>query len=648
MSLIDRVRKHEGLVEGAIVALVFAASAAWGTSYWNASWKAGRVPQFYQINFEPAVMIACHHGFVVSSPQPQSLGAFLQLRTDTFACGDITPGIALGSAGIFQGAWRYLMFVVGFGWRWLGISWSGMGPLFGVFFGLTIAITYGIFRLAVGRWLALAGAIVFSVSTQHLVNLPHLRDYSKAPFTLALIFLLGLLVTRRFNRAMTVGLSALYGLVLGVGYGFRTDLLADVLPILVVLFLFLDGGIRRHLRTKLAGAAAAALVFLIAAWPIFSAVYQKGGGQWHVVLLGLTTPFDAPLRIAPAPYDWGHAYADGMIYKTSLGYASRVQPASHDIAYGGHEYDVVTGAYLREIVSRFPADMVTRAFASSWRLAGLPFETFWPPLDGFAPALYRVRWTVLVHLQRGGSYLAAAAILAIAAYELRVGFFLLFCLLYFGGYPAIQFSDRHYFHFEFIGWWSLCVLIGALIHRPQGRPSVRRAVAFVVVAAAVVVVPLSGLRIYQQRQVRGLMDEYITAPKTPISLGVQDSDGLYHVPGPSRLADVRFIEIDLNGWMCGARGQMIFRYDRNQPNDNYSRTIDIPVSAARDVTRVFAPIYAAAFQGVEFRDSAPNCLAGAYWVDTDHRPLLLSATLAPEWQRRPLYQRLRAEPGFWQ
>ncbi len=636
------------MLEGAIVALVFVASAAWGTSYWNASWKAGRVPQFYQLNFEPAVMIACHRGFVVSHPQPPSLGAFLQLRTDTFSCGDIVPGTALGSDGIFQGAWRYLLVVVGFGWRWLGISWSGMGPLFGMFFGCSIAITYGLFRLAVGRWLALGGAFAFSVSTQHLMNLPHLRDYSKAPFTLALILLLGLLVTRRFNRAMTVGLSALYGLVLGVGYGFRTDLLADVLPILVVLFLFLDGGIRQHLRTKLAGAAAAALVFLIAAWPIFSSVYQRGGGQWHVVLLGLTSPFDEPLRITPAPYDWGHAYADGLIYKTSLGYASRVQPAAHDIAYGSHEYDVVTGAYVREIVSRFPADMVTRGFASSSRLAGVAFESFWAPLDGFAPALYRVRSTVLVHMQRFEPYLAAAAIVAIAAYDMRLGLFLLFCLLYFGGYPAIQFSDRHYFHFEFIAWWSLCVLIGGLIHRPQRWPSVRRAAAFVVIAAAVVVLPLGGLRFYQQRQVRRLLDDYIAAPKTRINLGAADSAGLFHVPGPSRLADVRFIEIDLNGWMCGARGQVTFRYDRNQPNDNYSRTIDIPVSAAREVTRVFAPIYAAAFQGVEVMDSAPDCLAGAYWVDTDHRPLLLSATLAPDWQRRPLYQRLRTEPGFWQ
>ena len=32
-------------------------------------------------------------------------------------------------------------------------------------------------------------------------------------------------------------------------------------------------------------------------------------------------------------------------------------------------------------------------------------------------------------------------------------------------------------------------------------------------------------------------------------------------------------------------------------------------------------------------------------VDTDHRPLVLAATLEPGWESQPLYQRLWFEPG---
>ena len=84
-----------------MVLIVFTASAWWGASYWKASWRAGRMPEFYQLNFEPAVMIACHRGFVVSLPQPAALGDFLLRRVDGFSCDSLTPGLTFGTSGIF-------------------------------------------------------------------------------------------------------------------------------------------------------------------------------------------------------------------------------------------------------------------------------------------------------------------------------------------------------------------------------------------------------------------------------------------------------------------------------------------------------------------------------------------------------------------
>ena len=43
------------------------------------------------------------------------------------------------------------MTMVAVAWMVLGISWSGLAPLFGVLYGLTTALAYANFRLIVGR-----------------------------------------------------------------------------------------------------------------------------------------------------------------------------------------------------------------------------------------------------------------------------------------------------------------------------------------------------------------------------------------------------------------------------------------------------------------------------------------------------------------
>src|SRR5689334_3122613 len=194
--VITAVRR--GLTRGrqeALIALaVFAAAAWWGTTYWRLSLQAGREPQFYQQYFEPAVMIACGHGFVIAHPAPAPLVEFLQRKVNTFSCDQVAGPLDLSTQYLYQGAWRYLMYAVGLTWRLTGVAWTRLAPLFGVLFGLTIVAAYGIFRQGMGRALALAGAGVLSVSTVHVTNLPNLRDYSKAPFTLATVLILAVLV----------------------------------------------------------------------------------------------------------------------------------------------------------------------------------------------------------------------------------------------------------------------------------------------------------------------------------------------------------------------------------------------------------------------------------------------------------------------
>jgi hypothetical protein len=643
-------------IELAIVVALIAGSAVWATRFWNAWTAHGGEPVFYQNYFEPAVMVACGKGFVVTrGPRPQVLDDFLNRRRDAMTCRDLPVDLPVNRDGIATGAWIYLQTTVGWAWRVLGISWSRMGPLFGLLFGIVVALAYGLYRLGMGRLVALVCTLGLATSCIHLNNLPHLRDYAKAPFTLALVLLLGIMVTQPVRRGVLLTLAVAYGAVLGIGYGFRTDFLANLPVFVIVVFAFLDGGIARNLVLKATATLVFIATFTVVSWPVASAVYRQGGCQWHVALLGLQAPFDQPLHLAPAPYDFGYAYSDVYIAQTIDGYARRMNPSSPRLAFCSHEYDVQSGRYLRAIVFSFPGDLIARAYSSVLQIAELPFLSWASPLDGWATRVFGLRQALLRPQIGWGIYLQAAALLIAAGWSLRLGFFLAFFIAYFGGYPAIQFQERHHFHLEFMTWWAL----GFVVHQagvalwslkkggvPDVAPIARglgRSMVVALSAAAIVAGVLATARWYQQRQATRLFEAYIAAPKVPL----EAAGGL---PAIDTRDWPQYVEADLNEASCRSRPAVTFRYDPDPRGGDLSRTITIPHRAqAAGLTRILLPVFEG-FRGIEFSYSQPGCAAGAYrFAGPLAFPLLLGATLPPDWKALPLHQRLSDwEPDPWQ
>lgn len=651
---------RQRVIESAIVLVIFVGAFRWGSAYWHASYAAGRQPQFYQEYFEPAVMMACGKGFVISHPQLPAVKKFLERGTDRFSCDDITLHSNLSTEGMYQGVWRYLLTATALCWRIRGISWSGLGPLLGCLFAATIALAYGTFRLGMGRILASFCAFGFSISTLHLLNLPHLRDYSKAPFTLALIFTLGVLVTARPTRRVLLGCAAIYGLLLGVGYGFRTDFLVNIPVFFVVLFVFIDGGLRNNLSLKTASAALCFAVFVVTAWPLIAVVYRSGGCQWHTALLGLTSSFTDNLGIENAPYDFGHAYADGSVYRMATSYARRVNPNIGPIPYCSHDYDIATGQYLSEVAWRFPADMLTRAYASIAEIAELPFGASWlsAPLPGLAPSMYAKRLAWLTALKGSGLAWILAALVLTSLCSIRLAFFLIFFLLYFGGYPAIQFANRHYFHLEILTWWAFGFVVHQLARYGVARfldtgvhavrPNWRRAAWVVPMIAALVLAPLLALRVYQQTTMRGFFQKYVGAPTDEWPMEPALAGDLHPAPTPHAsdpLTGEAFVVVALNAWQCADRPAVTFRYDKAFPFDDVSRTFTLDRrSAIPEPTYIFTPVYNH-FLGVEFSDIRPGCVGSVSTVhDVSQLTLLLPSTLPPHWERERLYERFKAWP----
>ena len=661
------MRSRQAVVaEIAIACVVFALSSAWATRYWTAWTGQGGKPVFYQATFEPALMIACGHGFVASATPVPAITDFLEQRRDTISCAEIPTGAAQLQGWVFQRPVFYLMWFVGLAWRVLGISWSGLAPAFGVLFGASATLIYGLCRLAMGRVLALIVVLGVSTSTLHLSNLPHLRDFAKEPFTLALFLILGLLVCGPVRPRRIIALAAAYGAVLAIAYGFRSDFLIDIPLFLIVLMLFLEGGPLRHLTTKLIAGVAFVAAFAAVGWPVLSSVYREGGCQWHTVILGTESPFNAWLVVQPGPYDVGYRNADGYAYAQVANFAQRTLPPHPWIRLCTPEYDVESGRYLRTLFTTFPADFAIRAYASARTLAEAPWLSVTPPLQRWMAPMFAMRGAWLESLRgfSAGLWLVGIATLVAAAASLRLGLFLLVLALYVGGYPALQFADRHYFHLEFAVWWAAGFVVQQVIAavwktaRSQTvdvaavRAAGIRMAAMAGCAAVIIVLPVLTLRAYQTMRVKSLLSSYIAAPKTalqaPPAVPGVEAGAVFFASRNIGPFDGDLIEVELDRQRCGAAADVTFKYDPAFPSSDFTRAVAVPHgSGSAGVTRVFLAVFEH-FDGVQVPASMAACVAGVYRVaDPRAFDLIVDATLPPEWERLPLYQTLARWTPRW-
>src|SRR4029077_16587362 len=114
-----------------------------------------------------------------------------------------------------------------------------------------------------------------------------------------------------------------------------------------------------------------------------------------------------------------------------------------------------------------------------------------------------------------------------------------------GSYPAIQFDARHFFHLEFVVWWSAGFVVertiltawrARTIDWTRGSAPAGRVLALAIVAAAGVLLPLSVLRVYQTTRVKRLLSSYVRADKVDLT-PVVAPDGVMLRSRPVGLAE---------------------------------------------------------------------------------------------------------------
>jgi len=531
----------------ALVGLVLALSAVTGTAYF-ASWDRQRWPPVATAMdgpwFAPSVMVATGRGLVDTDASAiPELAEFLQLRRAVLRPDQLPAQIQTGELTDFLNRHRYLLYLTGVVWRFFGISWEMLKVLLVAFFCVTVGIVYGVFRLGMNRVLSTVGAILFMTAPFVLTMMASPRDFIKGPFILAVILVLGYLIKRRVTPRAFLGLALLLGAILGIGLGFRHDVLVCIPASLFVLAFCVRGDPALSARVRAAGAAVLLAAFSVCAWPVLRSLNESGTTSYLHIVTGLATTCEDDLGVERASYERMYLNAGDFIDAVHISYSHRVHdhPAAVPILFDSPEAARSCKRYLIEVVKTFPADMATFGLASVLRMLG-DFPAHTEPRSALAenPFLKRLArpWRPLAaHLERFGVYYAIASLVLLSTYSLRVAWSVFFLLFYFCGYTCLQFQLRHCFHLSFVSIWFLGFLIDRILHaagqlrQPATRqeikkllraprqwwaPPVKRAVSFSVCAVALMLVPFCAVRVYQCHAVSKLLDTYAAALLEPI------------------------------------------------------------------------------------------------------------------------------------
>ena len=535
--------------ECAIGLIVFCFASGLGMTY-VAVW--GQDAPFYQREYGPAVMLASGHGFV--NPAPSSvpgLEDFLSTKANYLDASRIPSSIQVLPLTQLQARWLYLLYAAGFLWSFFGISWIALLPLYGIFFGLASVSTYALFRLGSGTVIAIVGASVCMLSPFNLYFLPFLRDYSKVPFIITAIAILGYLIKYNLSWSARFAFSVVLGGLLGFGLGFRKDVIICIPPAILVLAFLIPGNPWKQKYRRVCAIGLLMAGFLATGWPLLRGMHEKGGTTSHVLILGLMEPFDEALGIGNTPYSFGHLYNDAYVYSMVESFEER-RGSSQPIPYGTPAYDGACKAVYSSISATFPADILFRWYSASRRIADYaPFYTEDPYQEWMPnPVVYKLfqsRWRILGWLSGYGVLVVSICVLALSTANVRYGLAFSLLVLYFTGYASLQFSQRHFFHLEICIWWPIFFLLSQILHRAQIlirslrfagvscsiRKTLRlhfwagmlRAGIVTLVLVLVLSLPLIGARMYQKRLVNRMYDRCKALPVTAVPTELLEENG---------------------------------------------------------------------------------------------------------------------------
>lgn len=474
--------------------------------------------------FVPAVMMNAGRGFVNVEPSSlPELRAFLDFRTQDFDVGLVRDTLENRPLHPFQEYHRYLIYSVACVWRIFGVNWDAVKILILFYFFLAAAFVYGICRLAMNPLFSLAAAAAFIFAPAVLWTLPILRDFVKAPFILALIFVLGATIKYKLNTSRYYCLAGAAGLLLGLGVGFRRDMVVFLPAVLFFLFVCRLYPGRMYFWRRPAAAVLVLALFILSGWPVHKALFRDGYVAAHDTIMGFSSYSDHELGvIKAASYEKHYLLNDLYCTMKAHDLASRGVTFSKEVYQrrcNEPAFDLqMKQAYVTTIIKTFPADMILRAYAAVVRMATAINAS------SFRPVRY---------VETYGVWLMMAGMILLAFRKPVQSWLILVLVLYFCGCLSLQFAFRHAFHMSFLPYFfagmvaqQLLVLVADIFRAwrfrregekthllKNGLKGGLKGAAFVLVAGIMLYAPLAVARLWQSGKVAELRKSYVDAPQ---------------------------------------------------------------------------------------------------------------------------------------
>ncbi|HNR35305.1 MAG TPA: hypothetical protein PKO36_09000 [Candidatus Hydrogenedentes bacterium] len=472
----------------------------------------------------------------------------------------------------------YLLYCMGLLWKVTGISWSSLNYLVAIFAGLSAIAGYGLFRLGMGRILATIATAFFISSPVFLNVLPRMRDLAKAPFFLAAILVVGILLAKTPGKRALAALAAGAGLLCGAGMGFRPDILV-LPPALLAAFLFAPAAARHTLGFRGVLVGLFLFCFLVPAFPVLKMNRETGGGNSPFYLLqGFSHRMMADMDMSRASYGPFCSDDDFLIHAgitqyalhsgmwnptarratqwalgaaalpllpasplTSLAWVNFLRQWKTDLDFWNEDSSRVTRSMMRDLASTFPADFATRWLGATLRcIRGIQGRNFAPntsnPVMDFS---FKAHQPFAEHWRKYSLGYGALALSLIVARDLRMGLGMAILLLYFCGYTSLGFQPRHVFHMDCVSVWLAGFLLsqgirlpGRIVsfHRrfpfihPRPLPGIflseiaGRLLFFATAGILFLAVPILTIRLWQDYRVEKIITRYQTADLEPLPI----------------------------------------------------------------------------------------------------------------------------------
>jgi hypothetical protein len=638
---------------------------------------------FYQTFMPEMVYWACGLGFLHPINPPPLLLEFLFGRTTSLDCAALNASASLGTSGFFFNSQFYLGWSVSALWRLTSVNYHNLWPLFSILVGGYACGCFVLLRLFFGRWTATAGALVLMLSPVALSMIVYLRDYAKAPFFIWTIVLL-ILALRARNWRTTVLWTFSAGVILGVGFGFRSDIII-LLPVGIGTLALGIGP--RALQRCAAGIIAFIVGTLLLASPII--IRGNAGAFGTVFMQGLSEPFRIYLGLSPAPYDFGTRYSDELTL-SSVAADLRASDPEWDAHEGAAILTISqsitrSGPYVIGWVSYFASDVVTQALKTAAWIVGFPAlvapgrQSLDPggPVRAGPPIALHLSWLYDLLAQTWLPFACGVGLLVFFLYVAAVctheaiALFLMFAALLL--YPVVQFSMRHVFHLEFVWVVSVLALIRVPFEWAALRPVLPR---FFIVASTIglsVLAIRTGLTAYQNQALLTQLESVVTQPREMIELAKtseQNGKVEFRVPLPERYRSLvestpdsmndRIAEVGVEWNVRSAVDRLVltlgganchvskltlsFHYIKRdriwQPLD-HDLVVETPEDQVQQ-TLVLTPAFyrpTQYFSAIEISKEHADCLTKIERLEGHFTlPSVLTAVLAPGWRTRPLYR----------